>query len=317
MKLLLTADWHIASKAPALRIDDYVETQKGKIKWLLDEAERQDCRAILVAGDVFDTPVIPFGLVTEYLRLFGHYSHRPIIAVYGQHDLRYRRRNNTPLYLLNEVDCSPITILDSDFPRVEFDDEVAVYGAGWGERIPKPVDKSMLNVLIAHMMVVDGKLWPGQTSYVMAGEMHKRLPYYQLVVTGDNHKTISSNNMKTMLVNPGSLMRAKADQIGHVPMVVIYDTAKETSMHLVVPHMPIGEVMDVEKAELDKEAGGVLASFVDSLKLDYEAGADFGRNIGTILKDKTISPGIKAIIREVIEHAKREQDQSKRQGYPG
>jgi DNA repair exonuclease SbcCD nuclease subunit len=108
VKLLITGDWHLRATAPESRVDDFVETQFGKMSAVVELAAREKCAAILQPGDMCDHPHLPKYLISRYIRLFLETSAPPIYTVLGQHDIPMRNEESlvkTTSYLFESAGC--------------------------------------------------------------------------------------------------------------------------------------------------------------------------------------------------------------------
>ncbi len=260
MKLLVSADWHLRSTKPHYRIDDFSLVQYGKVQWVLEKAKSEGAR-VVVPGDMFDSPDIGLEDLFNYLELFWKYSDLlPIYVVYGQHDLRHRTRNLTPLAFMEKLGV--VEIIGPE--GTHLDDGTMMYGWSYdeGER-PAVRDRSVFNIMIAHVMVCDGPLWPGHSGYLPTGEVLKATNGFDLWITGDNHKPMFVNNKHITLINTGSLMRLKIDQLQHVPQVAVYDIDEHTYEVLEVPHEPPDVVFAAHIYMRHKEIEDTVRTFVE------------------------------------------------------
>lgn len=88
MKLLVTGDWHYRSQNPVARLDDFQATLDAKIREVGEIAVREGVEAIVVPGDVFDSPSPAYSTLTSLERLIGELREKgcQIWAVPGNHD---------------------------------------------------------------------------------------------------------------------------------------------------------------------------------------------------------------------------------------
>ena len=297
MKFLLAGDLHIDMNKPERRTDDYWETVQKKVNFILDLAA-QEKAVILQPGDFFNSHKANDYLkrwVIERLRL----KEINILAVFGQHDLRYHSSDtkNTPLAVLQAA--GHVEILSNDPLKYT---GVDVYGASWFEEIPEPTDPEATNILVMHKMVVQNeKFWSGQEDATM-GNILVKSNSFDLMVVGDNHNgfTITTKTGKH-LVNCGSLLRTAIDQSDHVPTVYIYDTVKKTITPHEVPHKPFSEVFDLSKYEAEKERDEKLEAFMERITGEVELeGLDFIKNMDAYVSSAEIDDMTMDIIMEVM-----------------
>ena len=292
MKLLCTGDWHITNKTPENRIDNYWKTMKQKVTFILETARNEKINLILQPGDFTDSPSMAWDIFIELKQLFYEFEDINILSIYGQHDLRYRNKGNTALDAL-AISCGNITLC----PKWDS----FIYSASYNEEIPKIQDSKEFNILLIHKMILQEKIWAGQTEYTDASNF-LRTNAFQLVVSGDNHQGFICNQKTTgkHLFNCGSLMRSKTDQINHKPFIVIFDTNTKEYKQIFIPIEPPEKVFNLEKVEREKEKNENLEAFVTGLSADKEIGLKFEDNLNAFLAEINVG----ADIRQIIEEAK-------------
>jgi hypothetical protein len=300
MKILCCGDLHITNKTPRSRKDNYSLTQLGKVGQLIKVAN-DECDAMVMSGDVFDSPSISFSLLLSYFKLFG-YCKVPVFSIFGQHDEKYRLREDTPLDFLDQ--CKMIKILGTGANHSVAQGHFHIFGCSYGEEIPKPIENAP-NMLVIHRMVIDQKLWVGQKDYLVARDFDKWASGFDFVLSGDNHQSIYIKSFDgRVLFNSGSLMRSRSDQKNHRPVCGIYDTEKRDIAIREIEVQPIENVMNIsESGEIDPEIR--FKEFFDNMSPDKEKSRiDFIE----ILKDTIsgeIDKGIKKFIMEVLSNVQR------------
>jgi hypothetical protein len=231
-----------------------------------------------------------------------------VLTVPGQHDMRYHTSDlrDTPMGVLAAAGAIRTLVGKSlEYPADphSWAEKTFIYGSGWNAAIPDPSDTSSgCHIWVTHRMVVSGDpLWPGQTDYEQ-GELLLRRTKFDLIVTGDNHKSflVKANDRK--LINCGSLMRSTIDQVNHIPCIYIYDTAERTvEKHEVHPLAPITEVLRVDQAAEEKERNEKLEAFVEGIRKDVQIeGLDFKHNIDSYLKSHRVKPSVRKLIEGVL-----------------
>ena len=290
MKILYFGDIHIRATNPRYRIDNFLETLFGKIKWGFNLAEKENCAAILQSGDLFDSPDQSNKVEIELIKILRN-SSCPVITVYGQHDCKYRARDNTAL---NKFAVDNLVSIASDIPYSL--DNIHVYGASWEEEIPIPSENT-INILIVHRMITkDGKLWHDQQNYITAKEMLRKYDGYDLIVSGDNHQHfIQGENIGQLLINAGSLMRTTIAQRDHEPCVYIVDFETNEVIQHKIPIRPIAEVMNLELADELKERNEALEAFMTGLSSEYKVDLSFEDNLTNLMKANEVSREVQGI----------------------
>ena len=298
MKLMLCGDWHIDNTRPERRIDDYWKTVQDKISFILRLAKENDC-LILQPGDFFNSHRTN-DFLKRYVIMTLKALDLKVLTVFGQHDLRYHSSDvkNTPLGVLQ---ASGVVVV-LGFDPVTFWD-FSVYGASWYEDIPKIEDIHVNNILVIHRMIIkNSKLWDGQEDATF-GNILLKTSGYRLIVSGDNHNHFTiSTKANRHLVNCGSLLRTKIDQVDHTPLVYIYDTDDQTITPHEVPHEPFDKVFNMEKYNEEKKEDEKLNAFVDRLDGDVELeGLDFIKNMDSyVAAQKDLDETTLGIIEEVM-----------------
>lgn len=69
MKLLITGDWHYRAQPPISRLDDFQATLNAKIREVGEIARRENCHAVIVPGDLTDSPSLAYSTLTTLERL--------------------------------------------------------------------------------------------------------------------------------------------------------------------------------------------------------------------------------------------------------
>lgn len=266
MLLMCLSDMHLRASNPENRIDDFPGVQFEKVNWILEYAEQNKIEYILDAGDIFHTANQPYSLVQLYIRLFLTARIKGIkhLAVPGQHDMRFHSQDltNTPFAVLEAAGV--IDRLGSD--PYFLSEDIHVYGAGFEEEIPKVEDTDAYNILVTHRLVVHEKLWTGQEGEEKANILLLKNPDYDLIVSGDNHQTLWSECDGGILINSGSLMRSKTDQVDHKPCFFLVDTDSHTYNQIYIPVRESSRVFNLDKVEQKKSESKELDAFIEDLK---------------------------------------------------
>lgn len=214
---VVCSDVHLSDKPPTARLEQTEDHWFEAMKWVLTElievANLHQC-PLVIAGDLFDQPKPSVKLVRLAYDELSCLKYS-CFAVAGQHDLPNHSMeyfDESGMGLLRKVGAlkmlanAPVDI-----------GGVHVYGASWGDWYPTTIDKSKVNVLIAHMYC-----WKEQHSYPGAPE-NKHAQYhlsfmdelgYRSAVFGDNHLGFEHVEMGTVsgrLVNNGIVIPRNSD----------------------------------------------------------------------------------------------------------
>jgi|TARA_Y100000034_G_scaffold68007_1_gene82060 DNA repair exonuclease SbcCD nuclease subunit len=278
---ILTADWHIRGDRPVCRTDNYIETQKRKIEFIIQKALNYEC-PILIAGDVGHRPIWGDRLLNQIIEIlqwdWSWCVDVPIIAIAGQHDLPHHR--------LDEWKEGGLGVLSKSVDKFKvINKPTRIEGAvilpfHYSNNIIKleqeTTDKT---VALLHTMVIKSqkdKLWEGQETHSAKWYLRK-FPCYDLIVTGDNHQSFSVEYEGRWLINCGSLTRMSANQIDHKPSVYLW-YAEDNSIERV--YLPIEkDIISREHIEVAEQRDSRIESFVNRLKETEELGLSFENNI--------------------------------------
>lgn len=280
---IICSDLHLREDTPVCRTDDYQLAQWGKLDAISDLQKEHGC-PVICAGDLYDHwKPSPWLLRETILHLPDQFY-----TIYGQHDL--------PQHNLSLVQKCGIKVLEAAGKLTVLE------GTHWGQT----PNKSNLNelfkgrkVLVWHVMNYKSKKpWPGCTD-PMAASLLRKYKDYDLIITGDNHKTFIEEYDERLLVNPGSMMRMDADQVDHKPRVFLWYAEENKVVGYFLPCKP--DVISREHLEKVEERDARIGAFISKLDGDWEIGMSFEKNLETFQKSKNIDNRIMEIVYKAIE----------------
>jgi DNA repair exonuclease SbcCD nuclease subunit len=300
MRIACLGDLHIRNTVPVNRTDNFIKTLFGKLRFIYNYCVDNNVQAILLPGDVFNTPIQTYPILIRTLNLFHGvpYANIKICACYGQHDLLFHNKTNRDVALNVMESGKAVTILDK--PAIYKD--AVIYGCHYGDEIPEITTKGCLNILVIHKMIIaEKKLWDKQEGHVKSSSL-LRNHNFDLIVSGDNHNTFQDNYRNRYLVNAGSLMREKIDQESHKPCFFIYDSDEPTNKveKIYIPIQPFNEVFKEKEEPLPVEFDD---QFTEQLLQQEDISINFKKNVlNTMnqLPEKELSDGAKEIVRQIF-----------------
>jgi len=232
---VLCSDIHLSHKCPVARTAE--ESWYEAMKRVLDElrfiAHQQfNCKLpIICAGDVFDRWNSPAELIN-----FAVDNLPEMYAIPGQHDL--------PNHNMGEIERSAYWTLvqcgvlkeieKGDFlvrhEGKEKSNGLVLFPFPWGSDI-KPL-KSEKDSRDVHLAVIHSYIWKDGFGYPNAPKEQRVAKYrraiagYDAAVFGDNHKGFHVRLPEGIdIINTGTLMRRKIDEVDYVPQVgILYST---------------------------------------------------------------------------------------------
>ena len=260
---ILCADIHLRDDVPLARTDDYWKAQQDKFIYILDLSHKYEC-PIFIAGDIFEKARSSQFLEQWAISTIREHCIMDIFVVPGQHDLP---NHNIDLY-----DKSSLCVLESagviKVAKVPCNDEKTV-----GHHEVSGIRIGMMHTMVYKVDPIHESVGGAKASVLL-----KRFKEYDILLTGDNHKTFTyMDKDKRILVNPGSMMRMDADQMRHKPTVfLLHDDGLIGEVYLPILVQNAVTREHIEKKEvLDTK----VQTFIKRIKEDYEVGISFRKNL--------------------------------------
>jgi len=309
----ILGDTHFTNRSPERRLDNYWETQIRKIKQALSIFRDNDCDVIIQTGDFFDTPTVA-NRVKSVLIKFLRQSNEKVYCIWGQHDVvghSIFTLPNSPLVVLQAAGV--VKIVDKHWYMLGTKSEdieipVVLYGASFGEDIPKPESPlestECYNILIVHDMIGDRPLYPGQ-ELIGPNQFLRNNPDYNLVIAGDYHYRFISSYQGRTIINPGALVRKTISKfdLEHKPAVVIFDTETGESKVIELVVEPVEKVFNLKRVE--KKDSDIMLQFIEGLKNRGKGVVGWKHILQKVFKEKNSSIEVKKIIDECLEEVEK------------
>ena len=260
-------DYHITARTPETRTDDYTEAILDKFQKVNDLFENAGCRAVLNAGDFWDTEKEPYWLVNWMIEYFRNrlWSRKDwFYTVAGQHDQVNHTKNleNTPYQTLVSSGC--MKHLGKNPVQIDPMEQTFIYGMSWGEKVPKIKNQDARNILVCHDLLVKEKIWKGQENVKYAIDFLKQNKF-DFIICGDNHRPFHEIYRGRVLIMCGSLGRLKSDQQDYQPYVYTIDTEKPGEFETIKVPLRNKRVFDVSKKIKVKANKKELLKFIKTL----------------------------------------------------
>ena len=325
MKLGILGDLHLTSRGPSRRKDNYFETQKEKLKQAFSIFKENNCSIIFQPGDFFDSHTTANSVkawIIQFLR--NQKLDYPIFCVSGQHDISghsLHTLKNSPLAVLQSAGVINILNQSPIFSDVLNDKKepwpypsgkhIKVYGASYGEDIPKPeTGEGLYNILVIHKMIGDRELFPGQELY-KPNQFLRNNPSYDLVICGDYHYRFSSQYQGRTIINSGCLVRKTISKwdLEHKPSVSIFDTETNEVKFVELDCSPVEEVFDLGR---DQKIGKISSQkLIDALKNKIGSRKDSGKTaidiLSEVIKERKCSDDVRKEIDDVLDEIRIEE----------
>ena len=293
------SDLHLTLSPPSCRLEkDWLNVMVGyfdQVNHLHDRVSIGSVPVpIICAGDVFDRPNPPVELVNWAIRTLPK-----MFSIPGQHDLnnhRYADIKKSAYWTL--VECG--TLIDLAPDKAVSVGNVRMHGFPWGCDITPCSDNHglALELAIIHKYIwTKGKSYPNAPKEARATCLQDALQGYDIAIVGDNHKPFDlPHSDLTSVVNCGSFLRRKRDEIDHSPSVVLIHQNGEFSRHYLDVS---GDQFTLEE---EKRPNKEVGEFVSSLNSLDNNKVDFRELLMRTALTTRMEVG--QVIREVLEEAK-------------
>jgi hypothetical protein len=318
--ILFISDLHLSMDQPVGRLDNVVETQFKKLRFVLQWACDNDC-IILQAGDFFDKPRSWF-LLPMVISILKEYE-VPIYCVYGQHDVYMyseETKDNTSLGVLAKAGLVTIlsdkpVMLFSDTYEIDHSHPIRIYGASYGQEIPIPSSKNnepdqVSDILVLHAPIAEE--WVGG-DFIDARGFLKMHPEWDIILVGDIHRKFSipmyfehhKHRNTEYLINTGPMLRKEATEYNFKHTPGFFCTSSETYLDklkwISIPHEPAEKVLTRDHIIKEEDKNQMLSDFIE--KIGTESGGDsvsFQEVLQGLIKEGNVDKRVQAIISEVM-----------------
>lgn len=224
---VVAGDIHLTATPPAFRRGEpnWIETQRAALAELREVAEELDA-PLIITGDIFDRWNAPPEIINMAIQEFSKFKLHPI-TIPGQHDLPYHNpeliEKSAYYSLILAGVIKDISGFSQDRKTIGLclSGDPLTYCAGfkWGD--PVRFDESAWRRQGVRIAVAHQYAWHGNARYKDAPKEAELVPGhysdFDFVLFGDNHRAFAVQNSPVTIVNPGTLLRRKADELGYEP----------------------------------------------------------------------------------------------------
>lgn len=281
-------DIHLRDKKPVARTDVYFSAMWEKLMFI-DGLGVEHNVPILCSGDFYDNWKASPELLSSTIEAIN----ADWYSIYGDHDLAshsLKLKHKSGLTTLQKA--NKITIVKGGHGTNKSNDNLP--------KKAKPIVIEGRKVMLWHILTWHNELpYPG-CEVSNAKQLLKKYSQYDCILTGDNHIPFVVKRKGNLLVNPGSMMRNKADQINYKPAVWLY-YAETNEVEPV--YLPIEEgVISREHIEIKNQRNERIDAFVDKLKTDFKLTMNFKQNLIRFFNNNKTKKKVKKIILKHIEN---------------
>jgi exonuclease SbcD len=313
-KLIITGDWHFKGVNPRARLDNYQEAITRKIHEVFELAILHKAEAIIVAGDLFDSPATTLSTITDLAALL-QLAPCPVFAIPGNHDLWAANPGSkfrTPygllarLKLIKDITEEPYESVDKETGLF---DNLCVTGHGYSietdteagmDQFDPPADSGCYRdrIHVVHSMLMAKS--PGfEMRHTLISQVQTTA---KVIISGHEHIGfgIVRRDDGVLFINPGAICRTSASEAEinrqvQVALLTIDDNGgTDAELIPLRSALPGREVLSREHLEADTAKQERMDKFLDLLASE---GASKFMNVRDIVDDiaarKNIPDGIK------------------------
>lgn len=284
---IFCGDVHLRDKKPIARTDEYFSVMWEKFMFIDSLGVKYDC-PILCSGDFYEHWKATPELLSSTIEAINANWY----SIYGDHDLAshsLKLKHKSGLTTLEKA--GKITIIKGGHGTDKSNDKLP--------KKAKPIIIENRKIMLWHILTWHKELpYPG-CEVSSAKQLLKKYPEYDCILTGDNHIPFVVKRKDKLLVNPGSMMRNRADQINYKPAVWLYyaETNEVESVYL-----PIEKgVISREHIEVKEQRNQRIDAFVGKLKTDFKLTMSFKQNLIRFFNSNKTKKKVRKIILNHIE----------------
>mgnify|MGYP000029409979 FL=1 len=301
---LLCSDIHLSHRPPVVREEKttnaWYSLQSQYLSQLSALAGEYNC-PIVCAGDIFDRWNSPAELINFALA----YLPDNMYCIPGQHDLLYHDFNQivrSAYWTL--VEAGKINHLSHDRP-LKVSDSLTLHGVPWGHRVPENTEEhkeGMIHLAAIHAYIwTTGHNYPGASQQAHIREWARLLSSYDAAVFGDNHKGfLSKTSFDIPILNCGTLMRRKSDELAYIPCVgLLWDDGIISQKML---DTSVDKFIEPAAMKALQESGqdGQLSDFLQELSSIAAGPIGFADALKHFLSENTIGKHTRQVLREIM-----------------
>lgn len=318
MKYLFTGDWHLRGTNPRNRVDDYKSAVITKLREIFMIAEKEDVRAIIIPGDIFDRPEVSIGVLLEFVEVIRECKIK-IITTAGNHDIygyNLDSYNRSSLKLLEMLVPNFKVFLDPTEVFLDGDNEVSItfcpydvrmdhdgYGYSPGKNL-----EAKVHIHVAHGMLLDHE--PPFDKFTLIKDVNTTA---DLVLTGHDHTGfgIYKRADGVIFCNPGSISRMSAsiteiERPIQIALIDIVDAKIDIKLLPLESARPGNEILDRSKIESEKQRQYAMEEF--AALIQDSTGGKVLLNINDIVEAIATQESFDAdVIKKTLEKIEEEQ----------
>lgn len=294
-KFIITGDWHVKGIAPRARLDDFKTSLFRKIREVFSLAAKHQAAAIIVPGDILDSPQTTLGTLAELGRLLQD-APCPVLTIPGNHDLwggNPASKFRTPYGLLAQLGLVQDLTFREFIKENLWNKEPGIYVSGHSFTVetdtplgvnqfqpPSVTDASgqadphIVQIHVVHSMLMDRR--PGfDMRHTLISEVKTNA---KVIISGHEHLGfgIKQREDGVLFINPGALCRlsahvAEIERQIQVALLTIENGQTSAELILIKSALPGHEVLSREHLENEVEREARLDKFLSLLASEGES----------------------------------------------
>jgi len=284
-KFIITGDWHIRGTNPRARLDVYYEALKRKINEVFSIAAKHKAWAVIVPGDIFDSPGVALGTIADLAFLLQGAPCK-VLAIHGNHDIwggNPSTKHRTPYGLLAKLN------LIHDLTEKHMDSSLAcgpengwvITGHGFDIQTDIdmkqfcPPDLNEFKIHVVHSMLMDHS--PGfEMRHTLISQVETTA---QVIISGHEHIGfgIKRRDDGVLFINPGALCRlsahhAEIERQVQVALLTVHENGEcEAELIPLKCAAPGHEILSRAHLEAESERNERLERFLSLLASEGES----------------------------------------------
>lgn len=236
--IMIIGDCHLKATSPISRLDNYPTAILNKLLYLAGVAKNGNCHAMLLLGDVFDSPVTSLPYLAEVINVFKKISEYDITVytIVGNHDIKNNRMDSLPGTALGILISTGYVKLA---PRDLAIDSTIFRCFHYPEPVEKALTDECYQVCVAHLYY----------EFNLANDsLHEddvKQLNYDAMILGHYHVPCDTETIgNTLLYRPGSLSRSTSEPYNKLrtPRALIFNCINHKAIYLEAACSPAEEV---------------------------------------------------------------------------
>lgn len=289
MKFIAAADTHLRYERPRCRTDaDWLATQREALRKIYTFANEKGC-PVLFAGDIFHSGREPNEIMDMFL---AESKNNAVGMIAGNHDL--------PYHSYQYVGRSSYGVIQRTIPEIQNLPNSNVDAYHFDTESPEERGICSSKILFLHELVFESEdEIPEFIKAKTAAQLLEEHPEYNWIICGDNHKAFHYSRKGRHVINPGTMLVQRADEIGYRTGVYFVDTELNIVERLELPP-DLNSAVSIDYLLTEEARNERVELFVNSVRDRGKLSLSFLDNMKDAISRAGGSPAI-PVLKEVME----------------